>query len=117
MDAFDIYASGDYLCITVAKGYDPDINQSINHHPNWWVHVYISEDNGYSIDVQIGNHNAVLLDATQDNGQGPEHASLEVRAKGSYRVGLLTKGLGFVKDNERTILRAMEALYRHANAA
>jgi hypothetical protein len=110
--SFDICESGDNTIINIASGYDPEINLSINHITNWWL-VLGRESNGdYFLDVQVGNHNAVIFEADRDGCRGVDEDRLEIKPIGKYRVDLLLRAVSYIKNYETTIVYALEALYR-----
>jgi hypothetical protein len=114
---FNIETVGDVQVIQIASGYDIDINMSINHDPNWWLSLIRTGDGDYIVDVQIGNHNTVLLDADRDGCRGVDEDGLEVTAKGRYPVKVLSKAIGLSESYSHKIIYAMEAMYQSNKAA
>lgn len=114
---FEVYPQGDYSAIMIASGYDHEINLSIDHYPNWWLHLLRHPEDGYLIDIQMGNHNAVILEASRDGLRGVDEDRVEVRTKGLVSTRNLTKAMTLVKEYETRIVYAMEALHQDANKA
>jgi hypothetical protein len=114
---FDVYASGDCQVIDIASGYDVDINYSLNSLPNWRIFLLRAEDGDYTVAVDIGNHNTVLLDADRDGCRGVDEDGLEVTAKSRYPVAVLLKAIGLVNDWSHKIIYAMEHFYQINQAA
>ena len=107
--------NGDEADTTIAKGYDDSISYSLNRESNWWVTLSRHSEGRYILDVQVGNHHTVILDADRDGCRGVDEDRLEVAPRGRYRVALLSKALGLVAEHETRIVYAMEALFRASN--
>lgn len=109
---FDIESCGDDRMVRIASGYDPAISISIRHDTNWWISLIHKTDGDYVLDIQIGNHNAVLFDADRDGMRGIDEDRLELTAKGRYPVTVLAQAVALADAWSHKIIYGMDALYQ-----